>query len=59
MFYAQLRGNTQGLVKLTTGALAKSADASAPMVEKEGPVGALINGGGEDCGCGGVAGACD
>jgi LDH2 family malate/lactate/ureidoglycolate dehydrogenase len=43
MMWAQLRNNNQGIIKLTSGGLAKSSDAQ-PSIENESPVGARING---------------
>lgn len=43
MMWAQLRNNNQGIIKLTSGGLAKSSDAE-PTIENESPVGARING---------------
>ena len=43
MMWAQLRNNNQGIIKLTSGGLAKSSDAE-PTIENETPVGARING---------------
>ena len=44
LFYAQLRDNTQGIVKITSGGLNKSPTAAAPVIEKETRLSALING---------------
>jgi LDH2 family malate/lactate/ureidoglycolate dehydrogenase len=43
MMWAQKRNNNQGIIKLTSGGLAKSSDAQ-PSIENESPVGARING---------------
>merc|ERR1719424_2066656 len=43
MMWAQLRNNNQGIIKLTSGGLAKSSEAE-PSIENESPVGARING---------------
>jgi L-2-hydroxycarboxylate dehydrogenase (NAD+) len=43
MMWAQLRDNNQGIIKLTSGGLAKSGDAE-PMVEFDSPTGARVNG---------------
>ncbi|GFR53198.1 hypothetical protein Agub_g15947 [Astrephomene gubernaculifera] len=44
LFYAQLRDNNQGIVKITSGGLNKSPAASPPVIEKETRLSALING---------------
>merc|ERR1719149_460340 len=43
MMWAQLRNNNQGIIKLTSGGLAKSGDGQ-PTVEYNSSVGARING---------------
>ena len=43
MMWAQLRDNNQGIIKLTSGGLAKSAD-GVPTVELDSPAGARVNG---------------
>ena len=43
MMWAQLRDNNQGIIKLTSGGLAKSGDAE-PIVEYDSPTGARVNG---------------
>jgi hypothetical protein len=43
MMWAQLRDNNQGIIKLTSGGLAKSGDGQ-PTIELDGPTGARING---------------
>lgn len=45
MLAAQLRDNNQGIIKITTGALDKNPDATAPSVVHETPVSARIDGG--------------
>ena len=42
---AQLRDNNQGIIKITTGALNKNPEESAPKVVHETPVSARIDGG--------------
>lgn len=42
--YAQLRDNNQGIIKITSGGLNKHANTSAPVVEKETRLSAVING---------------
>ena len=44
MMYAQLRDNTQGIIKITSGGLNKHAKESTPVIEKETRLSALING---------------
>lgn len=44
LFYAQLRDNNQGIVKITSGGLNKSPAARPPVLEKETRLSALING---------------
>ena len=43
MMWAQLRDNNQGIIKLTSGGLAKSGD-GVPTTEIDSPTGARING---------------
>ena len=43
MMWAQLRDNNQGIIKLTSGGLAKSGEAE-PSVEFDSPTGARVNG---------------
>ena len=43
MMWAQLRDNNQGIIKLTSGGLAKSGDGQ-PSIELESPTGARVNG---------------
>ena len=43
LLYAQLRGNNQGVVKLTGAGIPKSPQAKAPTTEKETKVSALMN----------------
>lgn len=45
MLAAQLRDNNQGIIKITTGALARHPDETAPEVVHETPVSARIDGG--------------
>jgi len=45
MLAAQLRGNNQGIIKITTGALNKNAAETAPAIVHETPVSARIDGG--------------
>jgi hypothetical protein len=47
LLYAQLRGNNQGIIKITTGGLNKSAAAAPMAVERESRLSALINGNGQ------------
>lgn len=42
--YAQLRDNSQGIVKITSGGLNKHKAVSAPVIEKETRLSACING---------------
>ena len=42
MMWAQLRDNNQGIIKLTSGGLAKSGDAE-PSIEFDSPTGARVN----------------
>lgn len=44
LFYAQLRDNNQGIVKITSGGLNKSPNSTVPVIEKETRLSALING---------------
>ncbi|KXZ54908.1 hypothetical protein GPECTOR_4g980 [Gonium pectorale] len=44
LFYAQLRDNNQGIIKITSGGLNKSPSARPPVIEKETRLSALING---------------
>jgi LDH2 family malate/lactate/ureidoglycolate dehydrogenase len=44
LMHAQLRDNNQGIVKITSGGLNKHAKASAPVIEKETRLSAVING---------------
>ena len=44
LLYAQLRGNSQGVVKLIGPGIPKSPDAGAIVIEKETPVSVRING---------------
>ncbi|GIL55171.1 hypothetical protein Vafri_10770 [Volvox africanus] len=44
LFYAQLRDNNQGIIKITSGGLNKSPEARPPVIEKETRLSALING---------------
>lgn len=44
MLYAQLRGNNQGVIKITTGGLDRDPKASPMTVERETPVSALLHG---------------
>ncbi|PNH04783.1 Glyoxalase domain-containing protein 4 [Tetrabaena socialis] len=44
LFYAQLRDNNQGIIKITSGGLRRSPTARPPVVEKETRLSALING---------------
>ncbi|KAJ9512528.1 hypothetical protein QJQ45_018970 [Haematococcus lacustris] len=44
VLYAQLRDNSQGIVKITSGGLKKHAKAAPPVVEKETRLSAVING---------------
>lgn len=46
-FYAQLRDNNQGLIKITSGGLNRSATAGTPKVVKDTPLSAVIDGQGE------------
>lgn len=45
LLYAQLRDNTNNMVKVVTNDLKRAPDARAPHVERETKVSALINGG--------------
>ncbi len=45
MLAAQLRGNNQGIIKITTGALNKHPDETAPTIVHETPISARIDGG--------------
>ena len=45
--YAQLRGNSQSLVKIVSGGVARSPDWQPAAVAHETPVSALINGSGD------------
>ncbi|KAK9829409.1 hypothetical protein WJX72_005673 [[Myrmecia] bisecta] len=44
LLYAQLRGNNQNLIKITTGALARASDAGAGHILHQSPSSALIDG---------------
>jgi len=44
LMYAQLRDNSQGIVKITSGGLNKHKAVSAPVIEKETRLSACING---------------
>jgi LDH2 family malate/lactate/ureidoglycolate dehydrogenase len=44
LFYAELRGNNQGLVKLVTGGIGENAARQAPEIIRQTPVSALIDG---------------
>ena len=44
MLYAQLRDNTQGIIKLATGALTKSPEAGPSSIQSETSVSALLDG---------------
>jgi len=44
LLYAQLRGNNQGIIKITTGGMNKSAVAGDVIVERETRLSALLNG---------------
>lgn len=44
LLYAQLRGNNQGIIKITTGGMNRSAAAGPILVERETRLSALING---------------
>lgn len=45
LLYAQLRGNNQGIIKITTGGLNRAASATDIVVEHETRLSALLNGG--------------
>ena len=44
MLYAQLRGNNQGIIKITTGGMNRAPTAQPMALDKETPLSALING---------------
>ena len=44
LMWAQVRGNSQGLIKIPTGGLTRAASQSAMTVDKETSVSALVNG---------------
>jgi hypothetical protein len=47
LLYAQLRGNNQGVIKITTGGMNRAPTAGRMAVEKETRLSALLNGNGE------------
>lgn len=44
LLYAQLRGNNQGIVKLIGKGIPRRSEGQEPIIEKETPVSALVNG---------------
>lgn len=47
LLYAQMRGNNQGVIKITTGGMNRAPAAGRMQVERETPLSALINGNGD------------
>ena len=44
MMYAQVRGNNQGIIKITTGAMKRSPAAGATQTERDSRLSALLDG---------------
>ena len=44
MMYAQMRGNNQGIIKITTGGVNKTPGEGKPEVEHETSLSAIVNG---------------